>query len=41
MAALFDAWAETQNVHEIECLRADLTADIHCGRGELLVLYIG
>jgi len=41
MDAIFDAWAETQNVHENECLRADLTADIHRDRGKLLATYIG
>jgi len=41
MDAIFDAWAETQNVHENECLRADLTADMHRDRGELLAPYIG
>jgi len=41
MAAIFDAWAETQNVQENERLRADLTADIHRDRGELLAPYIG
>jgi len=41
MAAIFDAWAETQNVHENERLRADLTADIYRDRGELLAPYIG
>jgi len=41
MAASFDAWAEMQNVHENERLRADLTADIYRDRGELLSQYIG
>ena len=41
MAAIFDAWAETQNVEENERLRADLTADIFGDRGKLLAPYIG
>jgi len=41
MAAIFDAWAEAQNVQENERLRADLTADIYRDRGELLAPYIG
>jgi len=41
MAAIFDAWAEMQNVHENEHLRADLNADIYRDRGELLSQYIG
>jgi len=40
MAAIFDAWAETQNVEENERLRADLTADIYHDGGKLLALYI-
>jgi len=40
MAAIFDAWAETQKVQENEPLRAALTADIYRDRGELLALYI-
>jgi len=41
MAAVFDAWAETQNALESERLRDDLTADIYRDRGELLAPYIG
>jgi len=41
MAAIFDAWSETQNVHENERLRANLTADIFRDRGKLLAPYIG
>jgi len=41
MAAVFDAWAETQNALERERLRDDLTADIYRDRGELLAPYIG
>jgi len=41
MAAIFDAWAEPQNVQRNERLRADLTADIYRDRGELLAPYIG
>jgi len=40
MAAIFDAWAKTHNVHENERLRVDLTADIYRERGELLAPYI-
>jgi len=40
MAAIFDAWAETQNVQENEPLRADLTADIYRVRGELRAPYV-
>jgi len=40
MAAIFDAWAETQNVQENEPLRADLTADIYRDRGELRAPYV-
>jgi len=40
MAAILDAWAETQNVQENERLRADLTADIYRDRGELLAPYM-
>jgi len=41
MAAIFDAWAETQNVEENGRLRADLTADIYRDRGKRLAPYIG
>jgi len=41
MADIFYAWAEMQNVHENERLRADLTADIYRDRGKLLAPYIG
>jgi len=41
MAAIFDAWAATQNVQENERVRADPNADIYRNRGELLALYIG
>ena len=41
MAAIFYAWAETQNVHQNERLRADLTEDMYDDRGEQLAPYIG
>jgi len=41
IAAIFDAWAETQNMQESERLRADLTADTDRDRGELLAPHIG
>jgi len=41
MAAIFDAWAVTQNVHENERLRPDLTAEIYRDRGELLAPEFG
>jgi len=41
MAAIFDAWAEMQNVEENERLRADLAAETYRDRGELLAPHIG
>jgi len=41
MAAVFEAWAETQKALESELLRDDLNADIYRDRGELFSPYIG
>jgi len=41
MASIFDAWSETQNVHENERLRPDLTADTYRDQGELLAPTFG
>eukprot|EP00168_Porphyra_purpurea_P004392 TRINITY_DN15202_c0_g1_i1.p2 TRINITY_DN15202_c0_g1~~TRINITY_DN15202_c0_g1_i1.p2 ORF type:complete len:131 (-),score=20.31 TRINITY_DN15202_c0_g1_i1:106-498(-) len=40
MAAVFDAWAQTQNSAECDSLRDNLTADIYRDRGVLLAPYI-
>eukprot|EP00168_Porphyra_purpurea_P012840 TRINITY_DN3440_c0_g1_i3.p1 TRINITY_DN3440_c0_g1~~TRINITY_DN3440_c0_g1_i3.p1 ORF type:complete len:172 (-),score=13.82 TRINITY_DN3440_c0_g1_i3:107-622(-) len=40
-AAVFDAWAQTENSAECESHRDDLTVDIYRDRGELLAPYIG